>query len=87
MKIRWNGPTSVGVIANPSERILAATRADILAAYHAEALAFVEDVAVTLRRLAPGESVTVQSRPIEVTLSRTLDDAPPKGEGGESDGK
>jgi hypothetical protein len=65
----------MAVVANPTDRMLSATRADLRAAYDAEAREWVEEVSVALRRLKPGERVTITSRPLVAELERADDGA------------
>ena len=55
---------------NPDESLKSYARDRIRDAYNQEVCNFLQEVAVSLRRLKPGESITLQSKPIEVSLER-----------------
>lgn len=78
MKIRVTSDKSLTLTAeNPDESIKKLLADKLLEAWWREAKEFLEDVSVTMRRLAPGQSAIVTSKSIVVTLEKPTEPATP----------
>lgn len=72
MKLTYKGEHDVQVVAdNPDESMKEYYINKIRSALYLEWENFLEEVSVTLRNLKSGESVTIRSKPISVTLERS----------------
>jgi hypothetical protein len=80
VKLTFTGEHGINVTAeNPDERISKYFRDKIAEAYHAEIQAFLEEVAVAIRKLEPGQTVTVESKPMKVMISSPPTEQPKGG--------
>jgi hypothetical protein len=71
MKLEFKNDTGLKLRAdNPDESLNHYFKGRILDAYNEETRNFLEEVAVALRKLPPGKTVTVYSKPISVQLTR-----------------
>ena len=74
MKLTFKTETHMKVIAeSPDESMKRSFLQSIQDAYNQEAKDFFEEVRVAIRILKTGEKKTIQSRPIEVDIERTLE--------------
>lgn len=81
MKLTFETETHMKVIAQAPDEPMKKRFADsIMDAYHREAISFREEVIVAIRKLKPGEKMTLKSRPLEVDMERTLEKQPAKEE-------
>jgi hypothetical protein len=73
-KITWKDDCGAVVVAtNPNRSFRQYIAEQMVLAAHKEFAEFAQEVNVALRRIKPGETVTLQSRPIVVTI-----EAPPE---------
>lgn len=76
MKLKINEPTGMTLeVHKPDQQLKAYWIGKVREKWEQELREFMEEVSVGLRKLEPGQSVTLSSRPIVVTLERTADSA------------
>lgn len=69
--LTYKGPRGIEIKAkNADERLRADFSARIAEAYANELQAFLEECRVAFRKLKPGETATIESRPIVVTMEK-----------------
>ena len=74
MKMTWTGEHGATVTADkPDERMTAYHVGKIQEAYQAELNAFLQEVIVAVRTMKTGETRTLKSKPLIITISRTID--------------
>lgn len=73
MKLKMKNELGLVIeVENPDERLKQYFSDRIAEAYNTELVHFLQEVAVTLRKLKPGDKTTIYSKPIEVTLESTV---------------
>ena len=69
MKITWTGECGAKIVANnPDQKIKEYFKQQISDAYYREVNDFMEEVSVAIRKIKKGETITLTSRPIVITI-------------------
>jgi len=77
MKLTWKGDHNATLTAdNPDESIRRMFIGKIAESVQSELHDFLEEVSVTMRKLEPGQTATVTSMPITVTLEKPAKEQP-----------
>lgn len=76
MKLTYKNERGLEFVAkNPDESLSNYWRTQIEDAIWSELREFSQECAVALRNLKPGEKVTLESRPVKVTIQKSMEEA------------
>lgn len=73
--LTWTDNKCRMVITNPDERGRQHWRDRLAAAYAQEVQEFIQECQVAMRKMKPGDTITLSSRPIEVTMEYAAEEA------------